>query len=755
MDNNNIAYIFPGQGSQFVGMGKDLFQRYPDFVSKADKVLGYSIEELCTLDPDNKLNNTQYTQPAMYTVNALMYLDKMEKQQNIKPNYLAGHSLGEYNALHVAGAFDFEVGLELVKYRAELMAKADNGVMTAVMGLESEEIEKILQENGITEVDLANLNTKYQTIISGKEIDIDKATILFEQIENVRCVRLNTSGAFHSRQMKAAKEVFEQIIERYEFGNLKIPVISNCTSKPYVHEKISELLVQQICSPVLWFDSMKYIMGHCINAKNIIQVGPGTVLSDMIVKIGYESPDILTNAENKNNLANTTKAYKDIEVNKKISLGNQDFERTLNLKFPYVCGSMYYGIASPEMIIRLAKAGMLGFIGTSICNIESIKRDINIIKNKLDGEVFGLGVTYNQNVNEENSIYNLILSEDIKIIEISDYMSITKNLIKYRVKGMQKSNYSNVMQPHHVMAKVSRIEMAELFLKPAPSDIIEALLEAGEITQNEAECAACVPVADFVSITSENDIHISSVPNFMLLSEIKKLSREIQKEYLFSKCSYIGIAGGIGNPDVIALSFLLGADYVVSGSINQCCKQANISDITKNILATVDIHDCEYVPDLKNMELGIKMNVVRKGLLFPARANKLFDLYKRYNAIDEIEADVIHSIETRIFKKNINTFSKESEKFFSESELKTFNTNPKSKLLHIIKCYYQVALHDAIEGNENNKINFLIKCNPTMGFFNRWAKGKSIENWIDRDVDKIGIMMLEEASTIITKFKEN
>ena len=94
MDNNNIAYIFPGQGSQFVGMGKDLFQRYPDFVSKADKVLGYSIEELCTLDPDNKLNNTQYTQPAMYTVNALMYLDKMEKQQNIKPNYLAGHSLG-------------------------------------------------------------------------------------------------------------------------------------------------------------------------------------------------------------------------------------------------------------------------------------------------------------------------------------------------------------------------------------------------------------------------------------------------------------------------------------------------------------------------------------------------------------------------------------------------------------------------------------------------------------------------------------
>lgn len=747
MDKKKIAYVFPGQGSQYVGMGKEIFPKYPDIVAIANRVLGYSIEELCVNNPDNKLNNTRYTQPALYTVNALMYEEKIKSDDYIPPDYLAGHSLGEYNALFAAGAFDFETGLKLVKRRAELMSKAHNGAMAAVMGLEIKDIKRILADNNLDEIDLANLNTRYQTIVSGRETDIDLAIDVFEREENVRCVRLNTSGAFHSRYMSEAKKEFIETLKQYSFNELKIPVISNYTGKPYSKDTVTEYLQEQICAPVLWLNSIEYLVENGVDTKNIIQIGPGTVLSDMILKMNYES--FLTNKKENMTVPDIDKNKKSATKIVKKNLESQDFKTYLNLKYPYVCNSMYYNIVSPEMIIKLSNSGMLGFLGTSMRSLFEIREDINIIRREVNEATFGLGIVHNKNTKVEDEVFQFLLDEDIKIIEISDYLTVTKNIVKYKLKGINKHNTETETQKHYIMAKVARIETAELFLKPAPTKIIEELIEEGEITTEESICGRNEPIADFISVITENDIHVSSPSNFMLFNEISKLSLEIQEKYGYIRKPFIGIEGGIGNPLAIANAFFIGADYVVTGSINQCSNQARISESVKDILQTLDIHDCESVPDLENMELGVMVNVVRKSTLFPARINKLYDLYRRYNSLDEIDSDILASLESRVFKESIEEFCKDSEKFFDEAELNTMRKSRKGKILQIVKSYYYQALKNAIKGNEERKIDYCIRCNPTMGLFNRWAKGKDIESWVNRDVDVIGMMMLEEARKII------
>lgn len=160
------VYVFPGQGSQSKGMGQGLFDKYPELTSKADKILGYSIKKLCLEDPDENLRYTQYTQPAIYTVNALMYLNKIAKTGE-KPSFVVGHSLGEYNALYAAGVIDFETGLKIVKKRGELMSRAKGGGMAAVIGLREEEVRDVLKENGIESIDIANINSCSQIVISG------------------------------------------------------------------------------------------------------------------------------------------------------------------------------------------------------------------------------------------------------------------------------------------------------------------------------------------------------------------------------------------------------------------------------------------------------------------------------------------------------------------------------------------------------------------------------------------------------------
>lgn len=283
------AYVFPGQGSQKKGMGKNLFNEFKNLVKKADSILGYSIEDLCINDPNNQLMQTQYTQPALFIVNALTYLKK-KIESNEKIDFTAGHSLGEYNALFAAEVFDFETGLQLVQKRGELMSQASGGGMAAIIGLNQEKVKEILQKNNLNNIEIANYNSHSQIVISGLRNEIENAKLFFSKEKLVMFRMLQVSGAFHTSFMKKAQEKFQEFARKFQFLKLKIPVISNVNAKPYEYKKTKETLIKQITQPVRWSETIHYLLTH--GNIEFEEIGPGTVLQQLIKRIRKESMHI-------------------------------------------------------------------------------------------------------------------------------------------------------------------------------------------------------------------------------------------------------------------------------------------------------------------------------------------------------------------------------------------------------------------------------------------------------------------------------
>ncbi|MFE9722744.1 ACP S-malonyltransferase [Streptomyces sp. NPDC005794] len=278
------TYVFPGQGAQQKGMGSSLFDEFEDLTRSADSILGYSIKNLCLEDPDKLLDQTQYTQPAMYVVNALSYYRKL-RETGLVPDFVAGHSLGEYNALLAAEVFDFETGLRLVRKRGELMGQASGGGMAAVLNASEAEIRTILTKNGLDSLDLANFNTPSQIVISGRAEDVEAAKPLF-QTGNHLFVPLKTSGAFHSRYMESARVEFSGFLAGIPFSEPRIPVISNVTARAYEGHLVKEILTKQMVNAVRWSDTVEHLLEY--SGMEFEEIGHGAVLTKLLKKISRE-----------------------------------------------------------------------------------------------------------------------------------------------------------------------------------------------------------------------------------------------------------------------------------------------------------------------------------------------------------------------------------------------------------------------------------------------------------------------------------
>lgn len=281
-----IAFLFPGQGSQRRGMAEGLFDQreYADVETEVDSLLGYSMRALCLEDSGNKLNETQYTQPSLYVANALHYYEAINRGD--RPGMVAGHSLGEYNALFAAGAFDFLTGLRLVKKRGELMGQARNGGMAAVIRITASRTEQVIQENGLGSIDVANYNAPSQTVISGPVDDITSARSSFDKA-GAMFIPLRVSAAFHSRYMADAANAYAEFLAPFQFNALSVPVIANATGQPYPKEQptdtIKSLLVKQIRQPVLWTQSIRYMQLEGVTEFK--EIGPGNVLTKLVQQI--------------------------------------------------------------------------------------------------------------------------------------------------------------------------------------------------------------------------------------------------------------------------------------------------------------------------------------------------------------------------------------------------------------------------------------------------------------------------------------
>ncbi|OLF19631.1 [acyl-carrier-protein] S-malonyltransferase [Actinophytocola xanthii] len=274
--------MFGGQGSHYAGMGRDLFDEFPEHLALADEVLGYSVRDLCLDDEDGRMTSTRYAQPALYVVNVLTYL-RVRRSCRIEPTALLGHSLGEYCAAHVAGVFDFATGLALVARRGELMADAGDGAMAAVIGLDLDAVHDALVSWSGDGLWVAGYNTPNQTVLSGVTDQVRMAKDHFLDAGARTYVSLNVSGAFHSPLMAAARSEFQRVLAGTELRAPRIPVVSNNTGAIHTSDLIAHNLGEQISAPVRWTESVQLLAGR--GETSWIEIGPKRMLTPMVEEI--------------------------------------------------------------------------------------------------------------------------------------------------------------------------------------------------------------------------------------------------------------------------------------------------------------------------------------------------------------------------------------------------------------------------------------------------------------------------------------
>lgn len=281
-----IGFLFPGQGAQYVGMGKDLYQEFPsakNLFEKADQVLGYSISQICFEGPEDKLTQTLYAQPAIFVTSLAALEILKQKFPDIKPSAVAGLSLGEFTALVAAGSLSFEDGLRLVQIRAQAMersAKNHPGTMASILGLALPDCEAIAKEAGC---EVANINSPDQIVISGTQETVEKACVLAEGRGAKRAIRLKVGGAFHSTLMRDAKEDLERALANTRIqppACLFFPnVLGRKVSNP---DEIKQLLAKQLMSSVQWVETMNQV--HQEGLQFFLEIGPGKVLKGLAKK---------------------------------------------------------------------------------------------------------------------------------------------------------------------------------------------------------------------------------------------------------------------------------------------------------------------------------------------------------------------------------------------------------------------------------------------------------------------------------------
>jgi [acyl-carrier-protein] S-malonyltransferase len=269
------AWVFPGQGSQSQGMGMDLLDLAfaQDKFAQAEEILGWSVRQICQNDADS-LSRTLYTQPCLYVVESI--LADIIRERGHKPDLVAGHSLGEYIALYIAGVFEWSAGLRLVKRRAELMDSSAGGMMAALMNFDREQLEKVIAET--PDAVLANDNSPAQAVISGSP---EAVKAVMAQVKAKRAIPLNVSGAFHSPLMAAAATEFQEVLEAVKFQPACVPVLSNVEPTPAVDaEVLKQRLIKQMTGSVRWREISLQLAANGI--QRVVEIGPGNVLTGLI-----------------------------------------------------------------------------------------------------------------------------------------------------------------------------------------------------------------------------------------------------------------------------------------------------------------------------------------------------------------------------------------------------------------------------------------------------------------------------------------
>lgn len=439
------------------------------------------------------------------------------------------------------------------------------------------------------------------------------------------------------------------------------------------------------------------------------------------------------------------------------NLGSASFREDYGIKYAYLAGGMYRGIASSELVIALGKAGLMGFLGTAGHGQDRIAADIDSIQRALpDARAYGINLVCNlTDPRAELETVKLYVAKGIRRLEASAFMQMTPALVWYRLQGLRRGVDRTVVCDHTILGKISRPEVATAFLSPPPEQVVSRLLAERQITPEQAEMSRQVPVCDDLCVEADSGGHTDQGVALVLFPSIKRLSQGLLSQHRYRKAPRVGLAGGIGTPEAALAAFIMGADFILTGSINQCTVEAGISDAVKDMLQDINVQDTDYAPAGDMFELGARVQVLKKGVLFPTRANKLFMLYNHYNALEEIPESIQRQLQDKYFKKSFAAIWSETVEYFAsrgqQPVIDKANRNPKQKMALVFRWYFAYTARLAFAGDEADRVDYQVHTGPALGAFNQWVKGTDLEDWRARHVDKIAEKLMRETAILVSQ----
>jgi len=328
-------------------------------------------------------------------------------------------------------------------------------------------------------------------------------------------------------------------------------------------------------------------------------------------------------------------------------------------------------------------------------------------------------------------------------------MEVPPALVRYRAKGLSQSG-RGIRVENRIIAKVSRPDVAAQFFAPASKRLLEKMLSAGQLTSDEAALLRQVPMAEALTAESDSGGHTDQVMPFTLIPSILNVRNAAQEQFPNFGPLFVGAGGGIGTPEAAAAVFVLGADYLVTGSINQCSVEAGTSDAVKEMLSEINVFDTAYAPSGAMFELGSKVQVMKKGLFFPSRAEKLVSLYHQHESLEDIDTKLATQIQDRYLKRSFAEIRVEIEGRASDEERARIQRMGKYRMAQTFRCYFSDATRWALAGDMDHKVDFQIHCGPAQGAFNQWVAGSELHSWRDRHVDAIAHRLLDETAALLS-----
>ena len=412
-------------------------------------------------------------------------------------------------------------------------------------------------------------------------------------------------------------------------------------------------------------------------------------------------------------------------------LGDPEFRREHGVRYAYATGAMANGIASEALVEAGAKAGLLSFFGAAGLAPERVEAAIDHLDKSLGRLPRGFNLIHSPSEPDlENAVCDLYLRRSVRLVEASAFMGLTPAIVRYRLHGVARGADGSVSAPNKVVAKVSRVEVAAKFLAPAPETMLREMTAAGLITEEQARLAAYIPMAQDLTAEADSGGHTDNRPLVAMFPAMIALRDRLQAQHRFKTSARIGAAGGIATPDAAAAAYMMGAAYVLTGSVNQACVESGTSDQVRRMLAEAGQADCIMAPAADMFELGVKVQVLRRGTMFAQRGAKLYEIWRQHDSMEAIAPALRAQLERDLFKSSLVDVWASTREFFLKrdpSQVERAEKEPKHKMALVFRSYLGQASRWANAGAADRVLDYQVWCGPAMGAFNEWVKGSFLE----------------------------